>query len=553
MVPRSWRDWRLPLLGIALLVVTVYARSIVGNAFVSIDDGVLIYRNPIVRGVTLANIRASFSTYDPELYVPLTFLSYQLDYAVGGLAPPVYHATNLLLHALNAVLVALLVLRLTGRRWAALAAGTIFAIHPLHTEAVAWAAARKDLLSSTFFLLTVLSYLRWREDGRRRRYVASIIWFLLGLLAKVSIVVAPVILLLIDWLQGRRLERRAWIEKAPHAALSIVFGIVAIAGKSGGGALVLERALLGAKAAMFYLWKLAVPINLSVLYPYTKPITLAQPDLFFSLLALIALFAFAWLLRHRARSILFAWTWYLLLLAPSFVNVAKGQEVMRDVYFGSDRYAYLASIGVFLAACLAVDAVVEKKPRIIRFLCSLGVLGILGTLTFRQSLVWRNTETLMAHALALYPNAHLAHSYRGQFLHEKGDDEGAVTAYRASLRIRPNATAAFSMGVSLERLGRIPEALAAYEEALAVSPGDLQSLINLGVLLLRTGQPERALLSFERAVEIDPALAIGHFNLGQAYEELGRPADSLAAYRRVIELDPGDAEAMERVRALGGG
>ncbi|MBI4129132.1 hypothetical protein HY464_00395, partial [Candidatus Peregrinibacteria bacterium] len=172
------------------LTFLVYGQSL-GNAFVRWDDSMLIYENPIVREISWKSLKAAFTTYDPELYIPLTFLSYQIDYAIGGMHPFMFHLTNLVLHTLNAVLVFFLVTLLGipshargrnssnpspcplpwgegngGPHFVAFAVATIWAIHPLNTEAVAWASARKDVLSTFFFLLSIILYLRYRNEKR---------------------------------------------------------------------------------------------------------------------------------------------------------------------------------------------------------------------------------------------------------------------------------------------------------------------------------------------------------------------------------------------------
>src|SRR3989344_80161 len=189
----TMRRYVLSSLGIALLIGTVYGRAVLQNDFVTWDDGLLITENPIIQDISWENVKAAFTTYDPELYIPLTFLSYQIDHLFWGLNPVGFHLTNLVLHTLNAVLVFfLLQLLLSGNNlplplkgegrvrvaWRAIAflVALLWAIHPLNTEAVAWASARKDLLSGFFFLFSVCGYLQWRarvtlrcEPGEPRR------------------------------------------------------------------------------------------------------------------------------------------------------------------------------------------------------------------------------------------------------------------------------------------------------------------------------------------------------------------------------------------------
>src|SRR3989338_4850543 len=168
----------------------VYGHSL-WNGFVNWDDGLLIYENPIVQEFSFRSIYTAFTSYDPELYIPLTLLSYQWNHVVGGLNPFVYHLTNLILHAFNALFVAWIALLLGKNKWIAAVTGLIFALHPLHTEAVVWASSRKDVLAAFFALLSIGLYLLYQESGDRRSYLGSLVMFLLALLSKVSVILLP--------------------------------------------------------------------------------------------------------------------------------------------------------------------------------------------------------------------------------------------------------------------------------------------------------------------------------------------------------------------------
>jgi len=535
---------RVAASALILLTLLVYARSL-GNGFVEWDDGLLITENPIVHGITPAHLWRAFTTYDPELYIPLTFVSYQMNYAIAGLSSWIYHLTNLLLHIANALLVVWFVRLLSQSSWAAVAMGFLFAIHPLHTEAVAWASARKDVLSTFFLLLTLVSYRIYKERGEGRWYIVSCGAFLLGLLSKVTIILTPFVLLLIDWRRGEGIDRHTIREKIPYFLLSILFGVIAYFGKSAAPMLPLEKLLLGAKATLFYLGKLFVPTGLSVLYPYTQPIALTTPDLLVSLLAVLAICVLTWFLRRRVPDLAFAWAFFLLLLAPTFNNVAKGQDLLRDVYFASDRYAYAASIGILLALALFLGRLRERWHVLSQGVLIVFILGF-SFLTFKQSLTWKDTETLFRTVLAQYPNSHVAHSNLGSILYRNGDVEDAIGEYRKSLAIRPNSASYFNLGQIAVQGGRTDDAITLYRNAIETRPGDTDARVNLGVLLLREGRGEEAIRVLEEAARIAPQLAIVHFNLGLAYEKAGRAADAAAVFRRVLELDPSDAEAREK-------
>jgi tetratricopeptide (TPR) repeat protein len=554
----SRRTIGLTIIGFLLVALVVYGRSL-ANEFVNYDDGLLIYNNPISQGLTLRNLHLAFTSYDPELYIPLTFLSYQVNYAIGGLNPIGYHVLNLLLHTGNALLFAGIAWLLTRKHAVALIAGLLFLVHTLNVEAVAWAAARKDLLASFFFLASLGALLLSREKSSKW-YIFSLIFFACALLSKVSTIMLPLVVLILDWCERRPLlTKQKIVELAPYIVLCIAFAIVAALGKIGTGSLFLEKILIGGKAAVFYLTKLFIPVGLSPLYPYTQAITLGSPDLLTSLLILIAITVICIVALKWNRVPLAAWMIFGLLILPSFGNIAKGQEAFRDIYFASDRYAYLASLSLILFGALLLDRARHFWKWPTQILCGV-VLVAIGVLSYRQSLVWHDTETLFTHVLAHYPNSQLAHNYVGSYKFERGDLTGALDEYDKSLAIRPNDLGYFNKGVVLERQGKLGEAMDAYRGAIAMNPVSMDARINLGAILLAANQLREASSLFQAAIDSAPVytgvrdvrslLILAYFNLGVAQENLGNTEEAVAAYQHVLALDPNDAEAGEKVRTL---
>lgn len=458
--------WLLAILG--LLPLLVYTPSL-RNGFVNWDDGLLIMNNPWIAGLTWVNIRHAFTSYDPELYIPLTLLSYQVNYAIAGLAPWIYHLTNLLLHIVNVLLLFVIALQLIGKKTAAFAAALLFAIHPLHTEAVAWAAARKDVLSAAFLFLALVSFLRYRITKKFGWYGLSIASFALGLLSKVSILTAPFALIGIDWLEGKISFRRSVRDALPYFGLSMIFGIVSLFGKIPQSTFVYDKILIGARAAAFLVQKLLFPWGLTVFYPYTKPISLMTPDILFSVIIVLAISIACVLAIRFSRWPLFAWIIFLLFLIPTFTNMAKGKNYMLDVYVTSDRYAYAASIGPLLLAGLAFDELILRWKW-----WGNGALAcvtiLFGILTFRQSLTWKDSEAMFRHAVDVSPNAYIAHQNLGTILGNRGDLEGALEEYKITLRIRHDGATYYNIGQILEHEGNIPLAIETYKKAVEVSP-----------------------------------------------------------------------------------
>lgn len=528
-----------------LLAFGVYGASL-GNGFVRWDDGSLIYQNPAVVEMSWSAVKRAFSTYDPELYVPLTLLSYQADHALGDGSPFPFHLQSLLLHAFNALFVCWLAYLLLRNRLSAVLIGAVFLVHPLHTEAVAWASGRKDLLSAFFFLGSLLAWLYWRDRGDRRLYLLSVGLFALGLFAKVMVLTLPLVLLILCWLRGGGITRRDIKETLAFFALSVIFGIVALFGKTdvNAASTMLEKLLMAGKSTMFYLQKLVLPLDLSVLYPYPETITLRSPDFFLPLLMLAVLLGIAIVSLRYTRMIAAGFALYLVTLSPTFINIAKGADTF---YSASDRYAYIPSIGILLIAGFLIARFLEQDVRMSRMRArvrgvttgGVALTAVLGVLASAQSLVWRDTVTLFEHAIALAPApSYEAHNNLGNAYRSRGEFEKALKQYDLSVGIKPHSRTYANMGAVYRSLGRFDEAHDAYRDALRIEPRSAEAHFGLGILFAAQGREQEALASYDRALAFAPDMAHAYVNIGAVHMHAGRTDDALAAYRKAIGIDP---------------
>jgi len=538
------------IFGMFLLTLIPYGASL-KNDFVRWDDGLLIYENNAVREMSLSSFKTIFTTYDPELYIPLTLLSYKFDYAIAGRSPFLYHFHNLVLHTLNAVLVTGIFFLLFRNGWIAIAAGALFALHPLHTEAVVWASARKDLLSTLYFLGSLLTYLWWRGkesiEGKESKvggpYFLSIGLFLLGLLSKVMVLTLPLVLLLIDWKEERKWNKKMLLEKVPYLTLSILFGIIALFGKRDvtSSASLWETFLMAGKSTMFYLQKFLIPTGLSVLYPYTESIHLSSPDFF---VPLLLLFAFAALLAFSLRytkAFVFGFLFFLSTLIPTFVNFSKA----GDYYFASDRYAYLPSIGLlFVCAYIAQHFIfTAERYQVLRQRArqGIGIAAVIALLfiglTYKQSLVWADTVTLFRHVIAQYPNAYRARNNLANAYRRQGLLDEAIEEFEAALLIREAPKTLSNLGAVYRRQGRMSEALEQYEKAIAIAPDDPEPHFGLGLVFAEQGRVSEALAEYDLALALDPQYADVRSNIGALLMQQGKTEEAIAEYRKAIALD----------------
>lgn len=542
-------------IGIVMLffavTIAVYATAVRGNFFVEWDDYKLIVENPILQEVSVRNIRTAFTAYDPELYIPLTFMSYHADRILGGgWNPSVTHGINLILHTLNALLVTWILSVLTGNRKASVIAGLLFAVHPLHTEAVMWASARKDVLSIFFFLLSWSSYLQFRRDDARplRWYATAVFLLFLALLSKVVVVTLPIVLLMTDYLQRRRIDFSNIREKSPFFLLSFVFGVIALFGQRSGSSLYYEKFLIGCKAIFLYLGKLVVPMKFSILYPFTESISISNPGILFSVLGVILISILVFLFRNH-RSLPFAWMFFTVTVLPTMSNFTKSDYYFHDVYVGSDRYAYIASIGVFFLLAGLISKVQGRLNAALYSVSAL-ILAVFGYLSYQQSFLWKDTGVLFVNVIRHYPNSHLAHNNVGAILEKQGKYDLAVGQYRESLAIRPNERAYYNLAQLYVKAGRTEEARGMYLLTLEQNPGHTDAKVNLAALLIRSGSYDEAIVYLQKALEEEPKHEEAMFNLARAYELSGSRENALGWYRSLLQLTLEDQEIREKINAL---
>jgi protein O-mannosyl-transferase len=525
-------SWEILLL---ILVPLIVFGSSITNSFVALDDELLIIDNPKVHGLTLDNIRQAFTTFDPELYVPLTLLTYQLDYSLFELNPIGYHATSLILHILNVLLVFMIFKQLFSKKTAFII-GLIFAVHPLNVEAIAWASGRKDVLAPFFLLLSYFLYLRYKVTGKY--YWVSVFVFVLGLLSKISIVFFPLILLATDWVMEDRIDKHKIKNKIPYVIASVALLAVAIIGKATQILDVTTPILLAFVSIPFYIQKFFLPVGLSIFYPFTSEVTLANPKILFGIVFVGSLLV-RWSIRYT-RLFAFAIIFFLLSIMPSFVNVMKGGEMgISDIYFASDRYAYIAIIGILF---LVAPLITKKTIKYITF-----IMGILAILSFRQSLVWKDSEALFDHATNVHSDAYVAYNNLAGLMVQKGDLEKAKDMYQQALEIRENTRSLFNLGQVYNSLGQHQLAIKMFERGVSLNSKDAQARAMLGGTYLMMGRVNEALEQLIEAEKLDKNLKSVYYNLGLIHEHRGQMEKAKTAFERVLEIDPTDVQARAKL------
>lgn len=532
------------------VTLAAYVPNLLTSDFVSLDDTLLITGNATIQELTPRSVFHAFTSYDPELYVPLTLVTYQLEHAVAGLTPQVYHFTNLLLHIASALVLFFLAAMILRSYTAGFFVALLFAIHPLNTEAVAWAAARKDVLSTFFFLLTL--YLFERAERFDEVYLKkwSILTFLCALLSKVTVLPLVLILPLLGLMRGkapRDLNGKCYW---PYAALGVVFAGIAYYGKTKnlGNLSLWDYALIGCKSTVFYLGKIFWPVDFSVSYHQMTPVTLAAPEFSVPVVfVLVLVCVMLWMFWKRwifpASCLLF----FFLTVSVNFFNVWKNGML----FFASDRYAYIPAIGIFLLfgyLLTKLFAVVRSRTgaeRIMYLDITLGILltGILFPLTVAEAFVWQGSESLYIHALTVLPTSVMVLNNLGDLYVDEGkEDQGMALFLRAVESDPKNIVALTNIGNLYKKHGDLANAEKYYRIAAESVPKNpfpehLMGLYLLGELQIDTGKTEEGLDTLGQAVILGGQYAEPYFNLGLMLEKLGRKDEAIQIYQAGVNVN----------------
>ncbi len=540
------------LLGLALLTFAGYLPAL-RNGFVAFDDPQYVYDSPHVRaGLTPAGLRWALTASVGALWHPLTLASHMADVELYGLNPKGHHLTSLVLHLANVLLLFMLLWRMTGspRRSATVAA--LLAIHPIHVESVAWIAERKDVLCGFFWMLSLAAYLGYVRRPSIGRYLLVAAAFAGALAAKAMAVSLPVVLLLLDvwplgrmalggWLPGSRelaadgtvpgagsppARRESWpilarlvAEKLPLLGLAAAAAVIALRTEaapisSGNEAPLALRLFNALTSYVAYLARMVYPAHLGVFYPF-QAVPAARALAAALLLVLITLAAAR--LARRAPYLLVGWLWYLVTLVPVIGILQAGWQSMAD------RYTYLPSIGISLAAVWGLADLVQRwrarlagagrpaEPAFPARAWAVGVpaavlalLLVLTAMTRRQVSTWADTLTLFSHAVEVEPS-YLAHTNVAEELRARGDTAGALAHYRAAVALAPRSPLAHAaLGNALRAAGRPAEALAPLRAALALDPVDERARLALAMALDDLGQRAAAIAELRRALAAHP-------------------------------------------------
>jgi tetratricopeptide (TPR) repeat protein len=571
---------------LALVTLLVYLPA-TSDQFIDYDDQDYVTNNSVVQnGLTWTGVKWAFTGTHVSNWHPLTWLSHMADCDLFRLNPAGPHLVNILFHSVNTALLFALLFRLTKKLWPAAFVAALFAWHPLHVESVAWISERKDMLSTFFALLTLLSYAHYvqkRSKAESRESSASMasqaldprhwtldyylaqFFFVLALLSKPMPVTLPLVMLLLDYWPLKRFEKyklkvagtgagessifnfqfSAVLEKWPFFLLSAASCIItflcqrdtAMSSLTGVPfSLRLENALT---AYGSYLWKMVWPMDLAVMYPLHAHI--AWQLIAESVIVLTGISLIAWRERKCSPWLIVGWLWFLVTLVPVIGLVQVGQQAMAD------RYSYFPLIGIFLVIAFSAQAAAARFAFLKKW-CAPTAILILGAcllLTERQLRYWHDSESLFTHTLAIADSA-TAHINLGGGLMQKNRVKEAMSQYIMAWRLNPDADSACFAGIAiiLHNEDKFKLAVIFYQKAAERKSPLPLVYEDYGIVLVKLGRFDEAMKQFFTAAQIDPNSAEPHFLMGKLLLQQGRDAEAMAHLHAALQLDPNNLEIL---------
>ena len=583
-----------PLLGLLLFFGTaaLYVPAL-KNGFVNYDDPAYVTQNPqVAEGLTARSLAWAFASTAEANWHPLTWISHMLDVQAFGMSPEGHHAQSVFWHAVNVVLLFLLLTKATGFAGRSAVVAALFAAHPLNVESVAWIAERKTVLCTFFFLLALGAYGWYAKRPRADRYLLVAIVFALALIAKPMAITLPFALLLIDFWPLQRFPatsfERLSIEKIPLFLMSVGSAVITVYAQRAGGAVGSNQLLplpIRCKNAIFsywiYLQKAVWPSRLAVFYPHPEA-SLELWKVVAAAVVLIGITALFWRLRQR-RYLMVGWLWFLGTLVPVIGIVQVGRQAWAD------RYAYIPLWGLFVIAVWLASAAANRfsLSRAAQVAVASAVLLACSVATHIQIGYWRNSYALFTHAIEvtqanpiaegnlgsalmemgrpdlaqahleraiqLMPTLAAAHYNLGMLWHRENELEKAAAEYQLAARYASDQREApqshNNLGVLLSQTGRKDEAAAQFTQAISANPQEQNSLIGRGMIEYDSGRLDAALQDFAQAAQVAPSAPADYWQ-GRVLQDKGELAAAVVEYQAALKIAPEFADAQVRLQSL---
>jgi len=537
-----------------------------GHDFLRFDDNGFITKNVHVhKGITWESIAWAFSITEYAYWHPLTWLAHIMAFHFFGLKASMHLLINLFLHIANVLLLFLVFKRMTGSLWKSAFVAALFALHPLNVESVAWASECKNVLSTFFWMLTLLTYTRYTERPGVYRYLLTFLVFALGLMAKPMLVTLPFVLLLLDcWplcrfklsqsggmghgirqtiLYGSRWSPvlRLVLEKVPFLSLSAVCIYLSSLSVQRLD-IVISTASVPMKLRIYnalvsyvsYIKKMVWPHNLAVYYPYPESLPFWKVAGAAVFLVCVSVLVFRALRSKPYLAV--GWLWYMGTLVPAIGLIQAGLWPSL-----ADRFAYVPLIGLFIIIAWGIPDLAARwrYKKIVLATTATALVLIFMATTWFQNRYWQNSVTLFTHTVSVTQNNSVAHNILGNALQKQGRFDEAISHYAAALKIDPDfAEAHNNLGYALTRQKHYNVAIYHYNEALRINPAYTNAHNNLGTALLHQGNEKEAVYHYYEALKSNPKYAGAYYNLGKLFLNRGKTEEAINLFRKALKFEP---------------
>ena len=585
-IPRA-----LPICLFLIITTLAVFWQVKDHAFINYDDKLYVAENPQVwAGFTIESLKWAFTSTHAANWHPLTWLSHMLDVQLFGLKAGWHHLMNLLFHIVNTLLLFLVLHRMTKALWQSAFVAALFALHPLHVESVAWVAERKDVLSTFFWMLTMGAYVFYVEKPETKRYLLTVFFFAVGLMAKPMLVTLPFVLLLLDYWPLKRfhygkggpessaealpaaasmkqeqkskkqhtvkekaqakkptaspswwtLIRPLLWEKVPFFVLSMASSVITYMAQQKAGAVSSLQSIplanrIGNALVSYcgYMGKMVWPEKLAIVYPHPG---MMPPWQILGAILFLALSTFLILrMVRRVPYLTVGWLWYLGTLVPVIGIVQVGLQSMAD------RYTYVPLIGLFITMAWGVPDLLKRwryKKNAIAVLSVL-ILAMLAIGTWKQVHYWQNSFTLFGRTLEVTSDNYIIHNELGNTLKAQAKREEAISHYTKALQINPNyAYAHNNLGTVLQEQGRLAEAISHYSEALRINKSFVYAHNNMGTVLQEQGKLQEAARHYIEAIRLKPDYEKPYVNLGETFAAQGKYDEAMDSYSKALRINP---------------
>jgi tetratricopeptide (TPR) repeat protein len=522
-----------------LIIITVISfKGILENDFITYDDNGYITQNiHVQKGLTPENIKWAFTTFSECNWHPLTWISHMIDVQLFGLHPAAHHFMNLCFHIAATLLLFGFLYSGTNRLWLSAFVAALFAVHPLHVQSVAWAAERKDVLSSSFFFATLWAYVYYSRRPSLGRYALSLILFTLGLLAKPMLVSLPFLLFLLDYWPLERLTivpralGKLILDKIPFFLIAIASSIITIVAQQRAftGFPVSTRIANAMISYCIYLRQSFWPVKVSVYYPFDTPNNIYAAA---CALLLISITIIVLLIGKQKKYLFTGWLWYIVSLIPVIGFLQIGSQAHAD------RYTYIPFVGLFIMAAWGLNEISDRmkdRKKILIPIAAIAILLSLSIATWNQVKYWKNDITLFTHALEVTKNNVVAHRKLCDVFEKNNRFDDALAQFQKLSKFYPlNDTVQYKIGYYLSQKGENDEAISHLQIALKTNPNHIAAHCAIANIFLQSGQINEAIFHYKKVLEINPNYFEALNNLAGIYYQKNQLSNAMQLMQRAL-------------------